>query len=84
MQVLYTAALTLALCATSVLATTDKYRLIWNSAPESSITVAWCQKDGENARVHYGAANGETKALPQSHGIDHETSYLKIDMEMEF
>jgi len=79
MQILYTAASILAHCATSALATTDKYRLIWNSAPESSMTVAWCQKDGENARVHYGAANEKNKELPQSHGIDHETSYLKIE-----
>ena len=30
-------------------ASTEKYRLIWNSSPESSMTVAWCQTDGESS-----------------------------------
>ena len=75
----FTAALALAISTTGSLAKTDKYRLIWNNAPASSITVAWCQKDGDNARVHYGEENKENQELPNSHGVDRKDSHLKIE-----
>ena len=71
--------LALAMSTTGVLAKTDKYRLIWNSAPESSITVGWCQKDGKNPRVHYGEANNGDQELPLSHGVDRKSTHHKIE-----
>ncbi len=65
------------LSVTSAFATTDKFRLIWNRAPESSITVAWCQTDGSDAKVHYREI-GST-GLWMSHGVDRETSHLKLE-----
>lgn len=59
-------------------ATTDKFRLIWNTSPESSITVAWCQQDGENPEVLYKEL-GSRIAKRQSHGVDRETSFLNIE-----
>lgn len=56
-------------------AATDKYRLIWNNAPATSITVAWCQLDGETARVHYG----ETLQRELTHDVDRQTSHLKLE-----
>lgn len=67
----------LALGATSATATTDKYRLIWNRSPESSITVAWCQQDGDGAKVYYREAG--SGAVTKSHGIDRETSHLGLE-----
>ena len=58
-------------------ATTEKYRVIWNSSPESSITVSWCQKDGDDPAVHYGLA--DAKELGSKHGVDRETSHLGMD-----
>ena len=75
----FTAFLLLAISTTGIQAKTDKYRLIWNHAPETSITVAWCQKDGENARVHYGEAGKDNQELAKSHGIDRKSSHLKIE-----
>jgi hypothetical protein len=61
-------------------ATTDKYRLIWNTTPESSITVAWCQQDGENPQVLYKELNSGTKSHPlQTHGVDRETTFLTLE-----
>ncbi len=71
--------LALAMSTTGIIAKTDKYRLIWNSSPESSITVGWCQKDGENPRVHYGEANNGDQELPLSHGVDRKSTHHKIE-----
>jgi hypothetical protein len=61
-------------------ASTGKYRLIWNSSPESSMTVAWCQTDGENPQVLYKEWSPEANNAPlQTHGVDHETSYLTLN-----
>ncbi|MED5586877.1 MAG: metallophosphoesterase family protein [Verrucomicrobiota bacterium] len=73
------AILALAISTTGIHAKTEKYRLIWNNAPESSITVGWCQKDGENPRVHYGEANNKDQKLTESHGVDHKSTHLKIE-----
>ena len=35
-------------------AETDKYRLIYNNDPSTSITIAWCQKSGNKAIVYFG------------------------------
>ena len=35
-------------------AETDKYRLIYNDDPSTSITIAWCQKNGDKSIVYYG------------------------------
>ena len=75
----FTAFLLLAISTIGIQAKTDKYRLIWNHAPETSITVAWCQKDGENARVHYGEAGKDNQELAKSHGVDRKSSHLKIE-----
>ena len=70
--------LVLALFAnSSAFATTDKYRLIWNTSPESSVTVAWCQTDGDDAKVYLREADGTTQT--QTHGVDRETSHLEIE-----
>ena len=69
--------ITLALCATSVFATTDKYRLIWNTSPDSSITVAWCQKDGDGAKVRYHEVGSDEPT--KDHGIDRETTFLELE-----
>ena len=65
------------LCAASASATTDKYRLIWNDSPESSITVAWCQSDEAGAKVHYRELGSAEPA--RSHGIDRESVHLKLE-----
>ena len=44
---------------------TDKYRLIWNSDPKTTMTIAWNQLEGD-AYVLYGKENNLTKqVLPQ-------------------
>ena len=35
-------------------ASSDKYRLVWNDDPSSTITIIWDQMKGENAIVYYG------------------------------
>ena len=35
-------------------AETDKYRLIYNDNPSTTITICWCQKSGNNPVVYYG------------------------------
>ncbi len=35
-------------------AESDKYRLVWNDDPSSTITVIWDQLKGSNAKVYYG------------------------------
>jgi len=61
----------------TALAKTEKYRLIWNTSPATSITVAWCQKGGGDATVHYGLRDFGTNAAlyPHSHGVDRETEH---------
>ncbi len=56
-------------------AATDKYRLIWNDSPATSVTVAWCQLDGEDAQVHYG----DTVRREHTHGVDRQTTHLKLE-----
>ena len=41
-------------------ANTDKFRLIINSDPSSSITIAWNQISGSNATVYYGTTDQGT------------------------
>ncbi|MFK7852276.1 MAG: FN3 associated domain-containing protein [Akkermansiaceae bacterium] len=58
-------------------AKTDKYRVIWNSSPESSITIAWCQVDGEEPKVNYRIAGSKDSSKVQK--ADRETSYLELN-----
>ena len=62
------------------LAKTDKYRLIWNSNPHSSITIAWCKIDGLGAKVHYGEVSqlkdGEDYPLQQE--VHRKTLFLDL------
>lgn len=67
----------LLLFAASASATTDKYRLVWNQSPESSITVAWCQSDGVDAKVHYRELGSAEP--PASHGVDHKSAHLELE-----
>ncbi|MCD4731193.1 MAG: metallophosphoesterase family protein, partial [Bacteroidales bacterium] len=39
--------------ASEVLASSDKYRLVWNDDPTTTVTIAWNQIDGENPVVLY-------------------------------
>lgn len=61
-------------------AKTDKYRLIWNSNPHSSITIAWCKIDGLGAKVHYGELSqikdGENYPLQQE--VTRKTLFLDL------
>lgn len=70
---------TLLLLASAVpaFATTDKYRLIWNESPDSSITIAWCEIDGGSAKLFYKEV--ESAAASQTASIDHETSHLGLE-----
>jgi hypothetical protein len=44
------------------LAASDKYRLIWNDNPATTITIAWDQNDSvKNPAVYYGRADQERK-----------------------
>jgi len=36
------------------LAASDKYRLVWNDDPTTTITIVWDQLEGNHAAVHYG------------------------------
>ncbi len=65
------------LVAGTVSAKTDKYRLIWNTSPATSITVAWCQKGGEDPKVHFGTQDfGEDHGkYMYTKGVDRETEH---------
>ena len=65
------------LFAGSAAAKTDKYRVIWNSSPDTSITIGWCQVDGNNAKVQYRAAGSDDPV--QSKRVDRETSHLGLE-----
>ena len=67
----------LSLCASSAIATTEKFRLIWNSSPDSSITVGWCQADGSRAEVHYRELGSIGASM--THGVDHKTRHLELE-----
>ena len=62
------------------IAKTDKYRLIWNSNPHSSITIGWCKIDGLGAKVHYGELSqikdGEDYPLQQE--VTRKTLFLDL------
>ncbi len=58
---------------------TDKYRLIWNSSPESSITVGWCQTDGEGGEVLYRKKDAAEGTPMRKHGVDRETTHHGIE-----
>ena len=66
----------LSVCSGGAFATTEKYRVIWNSAPESSITIAWCQVDGTDPQVVFGKAG---EKADKTHGVDRETSHLGLE-----
>ena len=63
-----------------VKAKTDKYRLIWNSNPQSSVTIAWCKIDGNGAKVHYGEFSKieEGKDYPLKKDVHRKTLHLDI------
>ena len=63
----------LLLSAVSALATTDKYRAIWNDSPATSITIGWCQVDGNGGSVRYRVLGSEDQM--KTHEVDHETTH---------
>ena len=68
--------LTSLLFVTLASAETDKYRLIWNDSPESSITVGWCQPSGADAKVLYRPVGSKRGFV--THEVDHKTTHLKL------
>ncbi len=50
----------------------DKYRLIWNDDPSTTMTIGWNQKSGKNATVYYDTRDHQrnTSAYAYSHKID--------------
>ncbi|MFT5110533.1 MAG: hypothetical protein ACI8XO_005131 [Verrucomicrobiales bacterium] len=69
----------LQLSALSALATTDKYRAIWNQSPESAITIGWCQVDGEGAKLNYRVLDSEGEGVTCE--PDHQTSHLELESQ---
>ncbi len=65
------------LLATLAEAKTEKYRLIWNGSPESSITVGWCQISGSDAKVFYRRVDSGDKS--SAHKIDRQTTHLDLN-----
>jgi len=63
--------------AVPAFASTDKYRLIWNDSPDSSITIGWCEIDGGSASLFYKEV--ESAAASQTASIDHKTSHLGLE-----
>ncbi len=59
-------------------ATTDRYRLMFNNDPSSTITVAWEQVSGSNSEVFYGTADEGTNwsAYPNSMTPYKTTNYM--------
>jgi hypothetical protein len=69
--------LLLFICITSMLyANNDKYRLIVNSDPSTSVTIAWNQIDGVNPVVYYGTTDFGTTytSYPNSKFVDRSVS----------
>ena len=62
-------------------ADTDKYRLIINQDPSSTITIAWNQKSGTNPVVRYGQVDQGTNeaAYTNSKANDRVTSYKGME-----
>lgn len=47
---------------TIIFAKNEKYRLIWNDAPATTMTIGWNQTGGKNAKVHYDTHDHQRKA----------------------
>jgi len=50
----------------------NKYRLIWNDDPATTMTISWNQTSGKNAQVYYGTTDHQknASAYPNSKKID--------------
>lgn len=72
---------TLILLSISVFGNTDRYRLILNSDPATTITIAWDQISGTNPVVHYGLTDQGTNhsAYTLSKTVDRSISYRGMD-----
>ena len=68
------------LSTANVFAKTDKYRVIWNSSPETRVTIGWCKIDGLGAKVHYGEADivNKENTYPLQKEVDRKTSHLEL------
>lgn len=66
------------LIAYHVQATTDRYRLMFNSDPSTTITVAWEQVSGSNPEVYYGTTDHGTNwaSYPSSMVPYKTTNYM--------
>lgn len=66
--------------AVNVFAKTDKYRVIWNSSPETCVTIGWCKIDGLGAKVHYGEADVVNKEndYPLQKEVNRKTFHLEL------
>ncbi|BBM87798.1 endonuclease/exonuclease/phosphatase family protein [Candidatus Uabimicrobium amorphum] len=54
-------------------AETEKYRLIWNGDPATTMTIAWNQAKGETAAVYYGQKKDKSDWV--MHKVDREIAY---------
>tara|TARA_R110002096_G_scaffold4501_25_gene21201 strand:+ start:146 stop:1426 length:1281 start_codon:yes stop_codon:yes gene_type:complete len=48
---------------------TGKYRVVWTSDPTTTATIAWDQKEGDPAKVHYGKKDFQRRAGKYPHSI---------------
>ena len=64
----------------NLFAKTDKYRVFWNSSPESCATIGWCKIDGLGAKVHYGEAEivNQENIYPLQKEVDRKTFHLDL------
>lgn len=52
---------------------TEKYRLVWNGDPATTMTIAWNQVKGETAAVYYGQKKDKSDWV--MHKVDREIAY---------
>lgn len=78
--------LLLLICYRNAVAETDKYRLILKSDPSSTITIAWNQVSGTDAKVHYGTQDFGTDATayPYTQVVSHSTDYRGMSNQFTY
>jgi hypothetical protein len=65
-------------------ASSDKYRLVWNSDPTTSITLAWDQLQTSDVEVYFGTKDQGRKYWKYKNKVNPAESNTKYEMDTRF